>query len=210
MSDTILTLANGKGVDLLDVRASDIDWPVMAEHLAKENRFNGATPGVEYSVGQHLCCGTAAMLAAGHEPIEVAYFHIHDVPEAIWKDDPTPKKRAIAKRISQRCGVTAEAVLKVLKEIDEEHERAVHEAAGLEWPVPPEIAKIVKRYDLVMFVTEWRDLMRGFEHPNWAPYADIPTLDEVIRPVEDWRRVMSLYLAYANALLPALGGGVRA
>jgi hypothetical protein len=41
---TILTLANGKGVDLLALKPEDIDFAALAEHLGKEARFNGATP----------------------------------------------------------------------------------------------------------------------------------------------------------------------
>ena len=51
---TILTLANGKGADLLNLRPEDVDFAAFAEHLAKEKRFNGATPGLEYSVADHL------------------------------------------------------------------------------------------------------------------------------------------------------------
>lgn len=41
---TILTLANGRGIDLLYPKVSDVHWPSYAEALAKENRYNGHTP----------------------------------------------------------------------------------------------------------------------------------------------------------------------
>jgi hypothetical protein len=50
---TVLTLADGRNIDLLNPQASDfvtLDW--AAEHLATENRYNGATPGICYSVAQ--------------------------------------------------------------------------------------------------------------------------------------------------------------
>lgn len=201
--DTILTMANGAGIDLLNVRPADIDFAVLAEHLGKEKRFNGATPDVEYSVAQHLSIGSDAMLAAGHSETEAAYFHIHDCPEAFWKDDPTPKKRAIAKRISERCGVTADSVLSVLKDIDREHERAVHRAAGLRWPLSASVERAVKRFDLIMFVTEWRDLMHGVAHPNWAPYRHIVPLKARIEPLP-WAQARAGWLLRARRLLPAL------
>lgn len=203
MTDTILTMADGRGIDLNAVKASDISFPVLAEHVAKEARFNGATPGVVYSVAQHLVIGTDAILAAGGTEAEAAHFLVHDIPEGFYKDDPTPKKRTIAKRIAARCGVTAEAVLGVLKQLDDEHEAAVHQAAGLCWPIPEHIHLTVKSYDLKMFVTEWRDLMRGIEHPNWAPYANIEPLAETIEPWP-WAFAMGAWFNRARKLLPAM------
>lgn len=201
-AETILTLANGHGVDLNAVTSADVDFATWGEHVAKEARFNGATPDVVYYVGQHLCIGTDAMLRDGQTEA-APYFIVHDLPEAIWKDDPTPKKRTIAQRISQRCGVTSESVLGVLKEIDDEHERAVHEAAGLPWPIPECIHRVVKLYDVTMFVTEWRDLMHGIEHPNWGPYEDVPPLAETITPWP-WRVARNEYIARCFKLLPSL------
>lgn len=200
---TILTMANGKGIDLLNVKATDIDFAVLAEHLGKEKRFNGATPDVEYSVAQHLCLGCDAMLKAGATDEEAAYFLVHDAPEGFWKDDPTPKKVAIAERIAARCGVTADAVRGVLKEIDDEHEAAVHEAAGLGWPIPDDIKRIVKLWDLVMFVTEWRDLMLDRPHPHPAPYSGIKPLDIKIDPWP-WAQARAGLMLRFNRYLPAL------
>lgn len=202
-ASTILTMANLKGIDLLNVRAGDLHWPTLAEHLAKENRFNGATPDVTYCVAQHLCIGTDAIQNAGGTDYEAAEFLIHDVPEAFWKDDPTPKKQAIAGRIEARCGVTADSVLGVLKDIDREHEMAVHEAAGLPWPVPEEIHRVVKLYDAKMFVTEWRDLMKNAAHPNWSPYMGVEPLPMIIDPWP-WSMARASLLMRFNKLLPAL------
>lgn len=201
---TILTMANGKGIDLLNVRAEDIDFPALAEHLAKEKRFNGATPDVEYSVAQHLCIGTDAIIRAGGTETEAAYFLLHDCQEGIWKDDPTPKKCAIAERVAQRCGVLASDILAVLAAIVDEHDAAIHQAAGLPWPMPEEIARIVKLYDAKMFVTEWRDLMGGIPHPNWTPYDGLQPLRQRIEPVRWWTEARAQWLTRANRLLPTL------
>lgn len=200
---TILTMANGKGIDLLDVRAEDIHFPTLAEHLAKEKRFNGATPDCEYSVAQHLCVGADAIEAAGGTETEAAYFLLHDCQEGIWKDDPTPKKRAIAERIAQRCGVLAEDILKVLADIVNEHDGAIHQAAGLPWPMPADILRIVKLYDAKMFVTEWRDLMHDIPHPHWAPYSGVRPLPETIQPYP-WTTARTAWLLRACRLLPSL------
>lgn len=205
MSQTILTLSNGKGVDLNALRAEDVDLPTFAEHIAKEARYNGATPGLIYFVGQHICHGTDAMLKDGATEEEAAYFHLHDLQEGIWKDDPTPKKVTIATRIQDRCGVLAQDIIDVLDEIVDEHDAAIHHAAGMRWPMPAKIRKYVKLYDLRMFVTEWRDLMNGQPHPNWAPYANIQPLDIKIVPWP-WERARDEWMVRARKLLPSLKG----
>lgn len=202
-ADTILTLANLKGIDLLEPKASDIDFAVLAEHLGKVKRFNGATPDREYSVAQHLSIGTDAILADGGTEAHAAYFLLHDCQEAIWQDDPTPKKVAIARHISDRCGVLADRVLKCLDEIVDIQDAAIHEAAGLPWPMPEDVRKFVKLYDAKMFVTEWRDLMHDAPHPNWHPYEGVHPLTAKIEP-EPWAQARAGWLYRANRLLPAL------
>jgi len=202
-AETILTMADGRGIDLLNVTADDICFATLAEHLAKEKRYNGATPGVEYSVAQHLCIGTAAILKQGGTEEEAAYFHLHDVQEGIWKDDPTPKKRAIAERIAQRCGILSEDIIEILDEIVNEHDAAIHQAAGLAWPMTPERARTVKMMDLIMFVTEWRDLMLDRPHPNWAPYSGLKPLEQKIEPWP-WQQARNCWMAFAYELLPSL------
>lgn len=202
---TILTLANGKGADLLNLRPEDVDFAAFAEHLAKEKRFNGATPGLEYSVADHLVVGVDELLAAGGSKQEAAYFLLHDVQEGIWKDDPTPKKIAIAERIEERCGVVAEAILEVLEGIVSEHDAAIYQAAGVPYPVPEITRLLVKKWDVIMFVTEWRDLMGDIEHPHWAPYASVTPLLRRIVPMP-WQEARDAWMLRARQLLPALGG----
>jgi hypothetical protein len=205
-ADTILTLANGRGIDLLQPRVSDVHWPSIAEALAKEKRFNGHTPGVEYSVAEHKIRGTVAILRATHDRRLAAYWSLHDAPEGHLKDDPTPKKRAIAEIARREFGVLGDAILKSFDRLTELHEAVIHEAAGLPWPLPAEIVAGVKHWDRVMFVTEWRDLMAGAEHPNWAPYADVVPLPEIIRPLPNWCAIKSRLLHDWRSLLPNLGG----
>lgn len=202
---TFLTLANGKFVDLLDLKVEDVDFKVIAEHLGKEKRFNGATPGEEYSVAQHCVIGTEAMLKEGATEAEAAYFLLHDAHEAIWKDDPTPKKRAIAERIQERCGILAADILDVLDDIPDAMDAAIHQAAGLCWPMPVETARLVKFFDVRMFVTEWRDLMGGGFHPDWDRYAGVPPLDQpIVKPCWSGPLAMIHWHALAHKLLPSL------
>lgn len=201
---TILTLANGKGIDLLNPLASDIDFNVIAEHLAKEKRYNGATPGEEYSVAEHCCRGADAIVRTTGDATLAAYFLLHDAHEHTLKDDTTPKKRAFAELAEQRFGVLSDYIMETFKLLEYRHDVAIHEAAGLDWPPQlPSMILNLKHWDLVMFVTEWRDLMRGCEHPNWAPYANVLPLPESIRPW-GWETARNAYILRCMKLLPAL------
>jgi hypothetical protein len=201
---TILTLANGRGIDLLNPRPEDVDWDAYAEHLAKEKRFNGATPGVEYSVAEHLSRGVDAILAANSEATELAgYFSLHDAPEAVLKDITTPLKRALAEVALQQFGILSGQIVEAFAHLEERHERAIHLAAALPWPMKPGRREQVKHYDLVMFVTEWRDVMRGRPHPNWGPYQQFTPLADTIRPW-DWETAKRALLRRWRVLLPVL------
>lgn len=209
---TTLTLANLRCIDLLAPSFVPADLPALAEMIAKENRFNGATPGLTYSVAEHCSRGADVALRAifvpeGVRQLAAAYFLAHDLRDSIWKDDTTPKKNAIAERLAKRCGVTADAVTGCFDELEDEHEMALQDATGLLWPPPMGIRKIVKHIDMVMFVTEWRDLMalRPADHPDWSPYADIVPLRRKIEvPCWPWDVAKRSWMRRAAQLLPAL------
>lgn len=206
---TLLTLANGRHVDLLNPKVEDVDFNVLAEHLGKENRFNGATRGCCYSVAQHCVIGADAILKDGGTETEAAYFLLHDGAEAIWKDDPTPKKRAIAERLQDRCGVLAQDILDELDGIVDDMDGVIHQAAGLPWPPTQDQLRIVNLYDKILFVTEWRDLMAGIEHPNWKAYEGLTALPATIEP-ESWTRAQINWMHRARQLLPVFRIGAAA
>lgn len=204
---TILTLANGEGIDLLNPQASDIDFAVIAEHLAKEKRYNGATRDVEYSVAEHCVRGADAILSATKDETLAAYFLLHDAHEHTIKDDTTPKKRALAELAQERFGVLAEHVIETFKLLEYRQDVAIHEAAGLAWP--PERHDTVghiKRWDLTMFVTEWRDLMGDIAHPNWKEYQSVQPLSDRIGGGWPWRMARTQYIARCFRLLPVFKG----
>lgn len=200
---TILTCANGQGVDLLDPKPSDfsnLEW--AAEHLAKENRFNGATPGIVYSVAQHQVEGATEAFEATSDKTLAAYVSLHDVHESLFKDDTTPKKRAFAALAEQRFGVLASEVMATFDELTDRCDAAVHAAAGLAWPPSPEMAAAIKHYDRVMLVTEWRDLMGGFDLPAAEAYADVTPLRRRIVPLNKWQSASFLLCETWRAFLP--------
>lgn len=200
--NSVLTLANGAGMDLrfpTPADYADPDW--VAEHLAKEKRYSGATVGVEYSVAQHVChCCDAAMEIYG-DPLIAKYALKHDDEEAALKDDTTPKKRALDEEAAEMLGCLAGDVLKVFRAITDRHNVAIHAAVGLPWPMTTEIAQKVKMIDLTLFVTEWRDLMTDFVHPNWAPYSGIQPLSAKIIPW-DWKTAKHQYLVRHRRYFP--------
>jgi hypothetical protein len=200
---TTLTLANLKGIDLRNPKASDIDFDSFAEHLAKENRFNGATPGLCYSVAQHLSHGVDAILAATGDRQLAAYFSLHDGHEAVLKDLTTPLKRAIAEECKEKFGVLAEHVLCAINNLEYRHDVAIHEAAGLPWPMTTPMQLLVKHWDLVMFVTEWRDLMQSAPHPRPQDYEGLKPLNDLITPWK-WQTAKVALWNRWRVLLPTL------
>lgn len=200
---TILTLSNGKGIDLLNPRPEDIDFDAIAEHLGKETRYNGATPDVQYSVAQHSSIGADAILESGGNATEAAYFLLHDAHEAILKDDTAPKKQALAEIAQEQFGVLATEIVEAFELLTYRHDDAIHCAAGMAWPPSFKMQMVVKKFDLIMFVTEWRDLMHNTPHPNWAPYSGIKPLDNKIDPLP-WAQARAGWLMRAYRLLPAL------
>lgn len=201
---TILTLANGKGIDLLDPKPEDIDFNVIAEHLAKEKRFNGATPGAEYSVAEHCCRGADAIMKATGDSTLAAYFLLHDAHEATLKDLTTPLKAAVAEIARAYYEAVPADIINSFDILEHRADASILDAAGLQWPIPKELRTQVKHWDIAMFVTEWRDLMRDIEHPNWGPYKDIAPLPERILLPWPWEVARKQYLARCMKLLPSM------
>jgi hypothetical protein len=199
----MLTLANGHGIDLLDPQPADVDFSSYAEQLAKEARFNGATPGVAYSVAEHLVRRIASAPRTSGDRQLAAYWSLHDAHEAVLKDDTTPKKCAIAELCAQQLGILAEHVLAAFDRLTDRHDAAIHAAAGLPWPLPADVAAQVKAWDRTLFVTEWRDLMGARAHPDWTPYRDVAPLPETIRPWP-WPFARLALQVRWRRLLPAL------
>lgn len=202
---SMLRLTNSTDIDLrLPTAAAYRDFAWQAAHLAKIKRFNGATPGIEYSVAEHQARGTLAILEETDDLRLAAYFSVHDNHEAALGDDTTPKKRAIAEEAEAQFGVLAGTVMNAFDAITERHDIAIHQAAGLEWPLSPQMRAQVKCWDLRMFVTEWRDLMLNAKHPDWERYKNISPLQTKIVPYRSWQEASDTMLVLWNRLLPSL------
>jgi hypothetical protein len=201
---TIYVGAAGRRIDLLNPRPADINFiGEIAEHLAKEPRYNGGTPGVVYSVAQHLGLGIEVCRRESDDPRLIPWWLIHDAPEAFLRDDTTPKKHALAAIAEEKFGVLASQIIAVFDELTARFDRAIAEAAGLDWPCPPEIAALVHRVDRIMLVTEWRDLM-----PHAAPPFETAGFTPMFQTIVPWSWKAArneLAMAFAT-YLPALNG----
>lgn len=202
---SLLAVASGRTIDLLQPRPddyADFDW--VAEHLAKEARYNGATLGVVYSVAEHMARGALAALEFYGDRQLAAYFAVHDVHEAVLKDDPSPKKRALIELSCELFGSSA-WVKAVTDELVRRHDAAIHEAAGLSYPLPDKLQARVAWLDQRMLLTEWRDLMPAADFDMACCYPDLTPLGRKIDPM-DWRSAKAMLLEVWREFLPALGG----
>lgn len=203
------TTCSGREIDLVNPSPADICFEDLAHHLSHLTRYGGAC-AISYTVAQHLVLG-ADLCTAQAKP----YWLVHDAHEAFGGDDTTPKKRAFPLVIHEMLGgdkvqpseITffKSLVRKAFDEFEQRCMKAVHEAAGLAWPVPAEIDAEVKRIDRVMLLSEWKAIMPG------EPPAQYRFLDgEEIRPKEprdlpisEWNREQArnfVYRAFVDQL----------
>lgn len=195
---TTLTLANARGINLRAPSVDDIDFDVIGEHLAKANRYCGATPGRTYSVAEHSVRGADLILDVVGDRRLAAYFLCHDMHEAFLGDDTTPKKRAL-EEITQSFGVLAGEIERAFAQLTDGIDWAIHAKAGLPWPAPPDYRNAVKHWDRVMLATEWRDLMQS------PPPFDFGVEPHVARiePLQNWTAAANLFKSAVAHLLPA-------
>jgi 5'-deoxynucleotidase YfbR-like HD superfamily hydrolase len=179
----ILT-ASGRPFALLHPEDSVIDIEDIAEALAKLCRWTGHTRQF-YSVAQHSGI-VHDILPMNARP----YALLHDAHEAYIGDWSTPLKWAVR---AAGGAETAHAIDTVTDRID----AAIHKAAGLAWPPPPEVASAVKRADLIALATEKRDLM-----PSGGPEWEMPMPPPRARTItpQPWVRAHNDFLLRFDAL----------
>lgn len=144
---TTIQTASGREVSLLTPAANDIYWPDICHALSQICRFTGHTREF-YSVAQHSVA-VADLVADDAEA--VSYALIHDAHEAFVNDLATPLKQAMREETHEGA--------QSYNRIRDRFDAAIHQAAGLQYPVPDHIARKVKRADNIMLVSESRDLM---------------------------------------------------
>lgn len=162
---------SGKTWDLLNPDPDQITIEDLAWHLAAMPRFCGATRE-PYSVAEHCVRVSYACEGAlgGDASVEDVAFAglMHDAHEAMVGDATSPMKRAMRAAFA----TTASA----FDLVEAAAELAVREAFGLGIESHP----VVKRMDLVLLVTERRDLLNPSEK-EWPDHGVHP-LCNIIRP----------------------------
>ena len=115
-----------------------VDIYDIAKALSCLARYNGHTnESPVYSVAQH------SVLVARHlPPILQLYGLMHDAAEAYLGDLANPVKELVPE----------------FKRLEYTVQGAIHERFNLEWPLPEEWAREIKRVDLAALITEKRDL----------------------------------------------------
>lgn len=183
VADPWMPTARGAVFPLLGPAAADVDFRAVAEGLAKACRFAGQLAAF-YSVAQHSVV-VADMLPPEARP----YGLLHDAHEAFVGDIPTPVEEAL-----RRLGA-GDAVGRLKAGLD----AAIFPAAGLAWPLPANIAYMVRCADLTALATERRDLLAA--GPAWG--RDLPPpLARVITPWP-WHRALDAYVDRLRRWLPA-------
>lgn len=176
---------SGSSVDIERPHPSMIQARDIAQHLAKQCMYRGATHSF-YSVAQHSCV-LAAELARGEGPLAALYGLLHHADQAIA----------------------------VLGEISRANlDRVVHEAFDLDWPAPAPIATALTRAHRRVELSEARHLLAGrqariaeLEGEGTSP------LKSPIKPLA-WDKALDRFVAelriYATMAsipnLPAFGG----
>lgn len=156
-SDWIQTFT-AKAVNPLNLRVDDISIMDIAHALSNQCRFSGHVRTF-YSVAEH--CFRMSYL--GSEETQL-WKLLHDATECYLVDLPRPLKRS-------------RGIGELYKLAEERAMRVIAERFELCWPEPDE----VRHFDLVMLLTEQRDLM-GRQTKAWKDKAT--PLDDVIVPTD--------------------------
>jgi hypothetical protein len=196
-----LQTIEGRALDLVNPDPATINFRTIAVTLARVPRFAGQTTKGVLSVAQHCCEGARAIMRDTGRQDAAAAFLLHDAHEAFIGDIPTPVLKAIQAHAVHTTGDlhNADVVKAAVTSLKAVLDTAVYQAAGLSWPLAPEVQEIVKEYDVRMLCTERAQRLVAPPRP-WttvAPHVEGCDLDT-------WSEftAASLYWNACHALLP--------
>jgi len=214
---TWMQTADGRAVDLLAPRPEDVDFAGhVAGALGRLARFAGHVPEGPYSVAEHCSVGALAILRDTGNRDLAAAFLLHDAHEAYIGDITRPaaesifvmaRRDAIAEGMASE-GAYAERVARAgLRSIKHGLDRAIHLAAGMEYPRPwHDVTKdAIVEWDERMLETERRRFLRACARP-WPWDCSPPRLVEwpAGRPrLLGWQAAAAEWLGLLNDLCPA-------
>jgi 5'-deoxynucleotidase YfbR-like HD superfamily hydrolase len=155
MNDAWMQSASGRTLDFDNIDPTQIRIDDIAHSLSRINRYLGHTR-VSYSVAEHCVRVSWLLEEWGHDREIQLRGLLHDAAEAYVGDTTAPVKRWIRRQTY------------ALDVLEERIERAILTRFGLahmrsDPPLPmadvERLHAIVKRADLVMLATEYRDLV---------------------------------------------------
>lgn len=201
-------MASGIAFDLLRPTWEMVRFADVAEGLAKLARFCGATPGVFYSVAQHSVIGAEYLEKRGMR-VAARYFLLHDAKEYAIGDWPTPLKRALVEIAGlSRPNYAHQAqycLADTLNNLQTPIDQAIHEAAGLLYPLDGTLESTIKTVDLMLLKSERLQLMAASERQWDAALDDVPPLpmSGSIRPLA-WAQAQVQFTEAFRRLFPEI------
>jgi hypothetical protein len=166
---TWIQTRGGDAFELLSPKPGMIHFEEIATILSRIPRFNGHTGDV-FSVAQHCTEGAKAILRSGVEDATALAFLLHDAHEAFLGDLTSPVLVALDTLAYDR-GLSAITASSLMGELKRRADAAIYAAAGLKWPLHPDIQQIVAYYDLRMLRTE-RDALMAPPPKSWTTSAE--------------------------------------
>jgi hypothetical protein len=160
---------SGRAVDLVNPIVETIDVETdIAIPLSLINRFDGhaGDPWQGYSVAQHCVLGAEALMAETGRPEVALAFILHDAHEAYTGGIAAPVAvalDAIAAQITR--GRARNAVGDAIATMKDRLDAAIHARLGLAWPVPRDVATLVRAMDIRMLRAERDQLMVPVQRP---------------------------------------------
>lgn len=158
----------GAPFDLLDPQPDQVVVADLIRSICRMPRYLAHTMGgTPYSVGQHCLLVADLLEEDGAPPVIVREGLLHDLPEGVYGDWPSPVKAAI-RDIYHRMNPVAAPGTDPLTVLTRKIDRVVRERVGL----PEHEHALAKRADLIALAIERRDLMnrceRDWQLPEFA------------------------------------------
>jgi len=173
---TWLQTRSGRAFDLLRPEPHMVDFEEdVAVVLGRIPRFTGHTEHRAYSVAQHCVIGADVLLRETGDAALAAAFLLHDAHEAYVGDIATPIVDALSIYLTVDDGRDVEVAVPIVKAqiaaMKARIDRAIHRAAGVPWPLPPQLRRAVKVMDLRLLRAE-RDWLLGPSPRPWGVDID--------------------------------------
>lgn len=173
---TWLQTRSGRAFDLLRPEPHMVDFEAdVAVALGRIPRFTGHTRDAAYSVAQHCVIGADVLLCETGDIALAIAFLLHDAHEAFVGDIATPIVDALSVHLTidddgHEREVSAPWVKAQIAAMKARIDRAIYRAAGVPWPLPPQVRRTVKLMDRRLLRAE-RDWLLGPSPRPWG--ADI-------------------------------------